>query len=166
MQTYVGTAKPYDFNGLVRHYYLRQFPWQAEIQLQITPKAERDKASHDIAQEVRQLLKPLKENSDVVFTIVEMPPGPPVLQTVVAEIHGPDAATRAQVTTMMTELFHESPLIDDVDNFMRSEQEIWRFEVDLDKAATQGVSVETINQHLVVVIPVMMLALLNDFSRL
>ena len=148
MQTYVGTAKPYDFNGLVRHYYLRMFPWQAEIQLQITPKAERDKTSHDLAQEVRKLLKPLKEGTDVVFTIVEMPPGPPVLQTVVAEVHGPDAETRAAVATMLTELFHESPLIDDVDNFMRSEQEIWRFKVDLDKAANQGVSVETINQHL------------------
>jgi multidrug efflux pump subunit AcrB len=148
LQTYVGTAKPFDFNGLVRHYYLRMFPWQAEIQLQITPKGERDKTSHDIAQEVRQMLKPLKEGTDVVFTIVEMPPGPPVLQTVVAEVHGPDMETRQQVAKMMTELFHESPLIDDVDNFMRSEQEIWRFQVDLDKAATHGVPVETINQHL------------------
>ena len=147
LQTYVGTAKPYDFNGLVRHYYLRQMPWQAEIQLQITPKAEREKTSHDIAQQVRQLLKPLRKTSNAVFTIVEMPPGPPVLQTVVAEIHGPDAQTRSSVANMMTDLFHESELIDDVDNFMRSEQEIWRFKVDLNKAANQGVSVETINQH-------------------
>jgi multidrug efflux pump subunit AcrB len=148
LQTYVGVAKPFDFNGLVRHYYLRQMPWQAEIQLQIKPRSERSRTSHEIAQQVRELLKPLKETSKAVFTIVEMPPGPPVLQTVVAEIHGPDAQTRAEVATMMTELFHESDLIDDVDNFMRSEQEIWRFKVDLNKAANQGVSVETINQHL------------------
>ena len=148
IQTYAGTAKPFDFNGLVRHYYLRQFPWQAEIQIQLTDKSERDRTSHDIAQDVRQLLKPIGKTADAVITIVEMPPGPPVLQTVVAEIHGPDQQTRSEVAKMMTELFHESELIDDVDNFMRSEQEIWRFKVDLDKAANQGVPVETINQHL------------------
>ncbi|MCK4710462.1 MAG: efflux RND transporter permease subunit, partial [Gammaproteobacteria bacterium] len=148
IQTYVGTAKPFDFNGLVRHYYLRMFPWQAEVQIQLTPKGERDKTSHDIAQEVRQLLKPIGSSSNAVITIVEMPPGPPVLQTVVAEVHGPDAKTRSEVATMLTELFHQSDLIDDVDNYMREKQEIWRFKVDLDKAANQGVSVETINQHL------------------
>ena len=148
VQTYVGTAKPFDFNGLVRHYYLRQFPWQAEVQLQLTPKDERSKSSHDIAQEVRALLKPIGRAANAVITIVEMPPGPPVLQTVVAEVHGPDAKTRSEVATMLTELFHESELIDDVDNYMRENQEIWRFTVDLDKAAVQGVSIETINQHL------------------
>jgi multidrug efflux pump subunit AcrB len=148
LQTYVGTARPFDFNGLVRHYYLRQFPWQAEVQVQLTSKHDRDKSSHDIAQEVRQMLKPIGKASDAVITIVEMPPGPPVLQTVVAEVHGPDAKTRAEVATMLTDLFRESDLIDDVDNYMRSKQEIWRFKVDLDKAANQGVSVATINQHL------------------
>ncbi len=148
IQTYVGTAKPFDFNGLVRHYYLRMFPWQAEIQIQLTAKDDRDKTSHDIASEVRQLLKSIGQSSNAVITIVEIPPGPPVLQTVVAEVYGPDAKTRAEVATMLTGLFHESELIEDVDNYMRDEQKIWRFEVDLVKAATQGVSVETINQHL------------------
>ncbi|MEN8176907.1 MAG: efflux RND transporter permease subunit, partial [Pseudomonadota bacterium] len=148
LQTYAGTARPFDFNGLVRHYYLRQFPWQAELQVQLLEKTERERSSHEIAQEARQLLKPIAEATGAVITVVEMPPGPPVLQTVVAEIHGPDAATRVAVANKMTELFRESPLIDDVDNFMREAQEIWRFQVDLDKAANQGVSVETINQHL------------------
>jgi multidrug efflux pump subunit AcrB len=148
IQTYAGTARPFDFNGLVRHYYLRQFPWQAEVQIQLLPKKERHRTSHEIAQEARELLRPIGAASKAVITVVEMPPGPPVLQTVVAEVHGPDAQTRASVATMMTELFHESPLIDDVDNFMREDQEIWRFDVDLDKAANQGVTLETINQHL------------------
>ncbi|MBL7001062.1 MAG: efflux RND transporter permease subunit [Gammaproteobacteria bacterium] len=148
IQTYVGTAKPFDFNGLVRHYYLRQFPWQAEVQLQLTGKGVRERSSHEIAQDVRQLLKPIGKAANAVITIVEMPPGPPVLQTVVAEVHGPDAETRSEVAKMLTELFHESELIDDVDNYMRADQEIWRFKVDLNKAANQGVSVETINQHL------------------
>lgn len=148
VQSYAGTAKPFDFNGLVRHYYLRQFPWQAEIQVQLTGKGERDKTSHDIAQEVRQLVKGIGKESNSVITIVEMPPGPPVLQTVVAEVHGPDAKTRTEVATHITQLFHDSALIDDVDNFIRDDQEIWRFKVDLIKAANQGVPVETINQHL------------------
>ncbi|HHJ19952.1 MAG TPA: efflux RND transporter permease subunit, partial [Gammaproteobacteria bacterium] len=148
IQTYVGTARPFDFNGLVRHYYLRQFPWQAEIQVQLAGKKERHRTSHEIAKAVRQQLKPIGAAANAVITIVEMPPGPPVLQTVVAEVHGPDAKTRTAVASMLTELFHESDLIDDVDNYMREKQEIWRFKVDLDKAANQGVSVETINQNL------------------
>lgn len=149
LQTYVGTAKPFDFNGLVRHYYLRQFPWQAEIQVTLIPKGERsDRTSHDIAQEARAKLKALARTSKSVITVVELPPGPPVLQTVVAEIHGPDAETRTQVANMMTELFRKSELIEDVDNFMRDDQEIWRFDIDLDKIANQGVTVEAINQHL------------------
>ncbi|MCP5313008.1 MAG: efflux RND transporter permease subunit [Chromatiaceae bacterium] len=148
LQTYAGTARPFDFNGLVRHYYLRQFPWQAEVQVQLLHKSERKRSSHQIAQEARELLRPIGAASKAVITVVEMPPGPPVLQTVVAEVHGPDAETRATVATMLTELFRESPLIDDVDNFMREDQEIWRFDIDLDKAANQGVTLETINQHL------------------
>ena len=148
LQTYAGTARPFDFNGLVRHYYLRQFPWQAEVQVQLLHKSERARSSHQIAQEARELLRPIGAASKAVITVVEMPPGPPVLQTVVAEVHGPDAETRATVATMLTALFRESPLIDDVDNFMREDQEIWRFDIDLDKAANQGVTLETINQHL------------------
>ena len=148
IQTYVGTARPFDFNGLVRHYYLRMFPWQSEVQIQLLHKKERHRTSHEIAQDAREMLRPIGAASGAVITVVEMPPGPPVLQTVVAEVHGPDAQTRASVANMMTDLFRESPLIDDVDNFMRTDQEIWRFDVDLDKAANQGVSVETINQHL------------------
>ena len=149
VQTYVGTAKPFDFNGLVRHYYLRQFPWQAEVQIQLLDKADRDRSSHEIATATRELLKPIGKAANAVITVVEMPPGPPVLQSVVAEIHGPDAKTRAAVANMMTDLFRESDLIEDVDNYMRDEeQEIWRFNVALDKAARLGVTVEDINQHL------------------
>jgi len=149
VQTYVGTAKPFDFNGLVRHYYLRQFPWQAEVQIQLLDKGDRERSSHEIATAARALLKPIGKAANAVITVVEMPPGPPVLQSVVAEIHGPDAKTRAEVANMMTDLFRESELIEDVDNYMRDEeQEIWRFNVALDKAATQGVTVEDINQHL------------------
>lgn len=150
-QNYIGTAQPFDFNGLVRHYYLRQFPWQAEVAVQLTDKTMRDRTSHEIASAVREQLQPIAEAAGVAITVVEMPPGPPVLQTVVAEIHGPDAETRRQVADDMTQIFRESERISDVDNLMRSSMETWRFEIDREKASRQGISAETINQHLAMV---------------
>ncbi len=150
-QNYIGTAQPFDFNGLVRHYYLRQFPWQAEIAIQLTDKTVRDRTSHDIASAVREQLETIAQESGVAITVVEMPPGPPVLQTVVAEVHGPDADTRRKVADDITQIFRESEIIADVDNLMRSPMETWRFEIDREKASRQGISVETINQHLAMV---------------
>ena len=148
LQSYIGNAQPFDFNGLVRHYYMRKFPWQADIAIQLLDKGDRERSSHEIATDIRKRLAPIAKQRGVTLTVVEMPPGPPVLQTVVAEIHGPDATTRRTVAAEMTELFHASPLITDVDNFMRSPTTTWNFRVDIQKAARQGVSVTTINQHL------------------
>ena len=150
-QNYIGAAQPFDFNGLVRHYYLRQFPWQAEIAIQLTDKGTRDRTSHQIASAVRDRLQPIAEAEGIAITVVEMPPGPPVLQTVVAEIHGPDAETRRQVADDLTQIFRESGIISDVDNLMRSSMETWRFQINREKASRQGISVETINQHLAMV---------------
>lgn len=150
-QNYIGAAQPFDFNGLVRHYYLRQFPWQAEIAIQLTDKTLRERTSHEIASLVRDRLQPIAQQEGVSITVVEMPPGPPVLQTVVAEVHGPDAETRRQVANDLTEIFRESGIISDVDNLMRSEMETWRFVINREKASRQGISVETINQHLAMV---------------
>ncbi len=148
LQDYVGTSAPFDFNGLVRHYYLRQYPWQAEIHVQLLHKKQRQRSSHEIATAVRQLIAPIAKQYAATTTIVEMPPGPPVLQTVVAEIHGPDQATRQQVARDLTAIFEQSELIDDVDNFMRGDLDIWRFNIDMNKAAYYGISTQTINQHL------------------
>jgi multidrug efflux pump subunit AcrB len=150
-QNYIATSQPFDFNGLVRHYYLRQFPWQAEIAIQLTDKTLRERTSHEIASMVRERLQPIAAAEGVALTVVEMPPGPPVLQTVVAEVHGPDAKTRRQVASDLTEMFQESGIISDVDNLMRSSMETWRFEINREKASRQGISVETINQHLAMV---------------
>ncbi len=151
-QNYIGTAQPFDFNGLVRHYYLRQFPWQSEIAIQLTDKTKRDRTSHEIASSVREQLQAIAQAEGVSITVVEMPPGPPVLQTVVAEIHGPDAQTRRQVAREITQIFRESGIIADVDNLMRStSMETWRFDIDREKASRQGISVKTINQHLAMV---------------
>ncbi len=148
LQSYIGNAQPFDFNGLVRHYYMRTMPWQADIAIQLLDKRERKRSSHEIASAIRTQLTPLVRAHNATLTVVEMPPGPPVLQTLVAEIHGPDAETRRKVASDMTRLFRESELVTDVDNFMRSEDYYWNFKVDVQKAARQGVSVATINQHL------------------
>jgi multidrug efflux pump subunit AcrB len=150
VQTYVGTAKPFDFNGMVRHYYLRDRPWQAEVQLQLTHKSERHRTSHEIAVEAREMLKGLgiEEAHGAVLTVVEMPPGPPVLQTVVAEVYGPDPQTRRQVARDMTEIFREVDTLDDVDNYLAQPYEVWRFSVDTEKAVRRGISVDSVIRNL------------------
>ncbi len=104
VQTYAGTARPFDFNGMVRHYYIRKEPWHGEVQVQLLNKKQRDRSSHQIAEEARALLTPIARSQGARITVAEPPPGPPVLQSVVAEIYGPDAATRRQVAGDMTDL--------------------------------------------------------------
>ncbi len=148
VQVYAGTAKPFDFNGMVRHYYLRKQPWQAEIQVQLVDKHERKRTSHEIATLTRENLHELLKGVGAQYAVVEMPPGPPVLQSVVAEVHGPDADTRRQVARDLTNIFKKAPNLVDVDNYMMSPHKYWRFMVDRDRADMRGISVETINKNL------------------
>jgi multidrug efflux pump subunit AcrB len=148
LQDYVGTVSPYNFNGMVRHYYLRGKPWEADIQVMLLDKHKRERSSHALASAAREQLTPLAQQLGARIAVVEMPPGPPVLQTVVAEVYGPDAETRRQVATDLTALFEEVPNIVDVDNYMAEPHDIWRFEVDTQKATRRGISVETINRNI------------------
>lgn len=150
LQTYVGTSQPFDFNGMVRHYYLRQQPWQADFHVQLKDKKDRSRSSHEIVIDVRRVLKKLlKElNSPAKLSMVEMPPGPPVLQSVVAEIYGSDDKTRWEVTKKMTEVFSKTSTLDDTDNYMLDPHEVWQFVVDTEKAVRLGISVDLINQNL------------------
>ncbi|MEA3411345.1 MAG: efflux RND transporter permease subunit [Pseudomonadota bacterium] len=148
VQTYVGTASPYNFNGLVRHYYLRERPWMGDLQVQLLDKHDRDRTSHEIAVEAREMLTPMAEEAGGRIQVVEMPPGPPVLQTLVAEIYGPTPEIRRQVAGEMTRLFEEAPSIADVDNYLESDNQRWHFDVNREKALRLGVSVEEINNSL------------------
>ncbi|MCB1875530.1 MAG: efflux RND transporter permease subunit [Chromatiales bacterium] len=148
MQTYAGTARPFDFNGMVRHYYLRSEPWQGEVHVQLIHKNKRKKASHDIALEARELLLPIAKQVGARLTMAEMPPGPPVMQSVVAEIYGPDAKTRREVAAMMTGVFENTEGLADVDNYMQASHDVWRFEVDTEKAVRRGISVDAIIRNL------------------
>ena len=148
LQTYAGTASPYNFNGLVRHYYLRNQPWQGDIQVQLVDKSDRERTSHEIADTARKLLTPIAKKAGALIQVVEMPPGPPVLQTIVAEIYGPSASSRRQFARDMTKMFEQAENIGDVDNFLEAEHSLLRFNVDADKAQRNGISVEDINRTL------------------
>ncbi|MEW8028124.1 MAG: efflux RND transporter permease subunit [Candidatus Thiodiazotropha sp.] len=148
VQVYAGTARPFDFNGMVRHYYLRSDPWQAEVQVQLLDKTDRERTSHEIAVDTREMLGKLIEGTGAKIAVVEMPPGPPVLQSVVAEVHGPSPEVRRQVTSDLTEMFEQTESLRDVDNYMRDPYRYWRFTVDTEKSVRRGISVDTINRNL------------------
>ena len=148
IQTYSGTASPYNFNGLVRHYYLRDKAWQGDIQVQLVDKGDRERSSHEIADAARKLLTPIATKAGARIQVVEMPPGPPVLQTIVAEIYGPSAQVRRQFAEDLTKKFEQAKNISDVDNFLEEPHEILRFKVDADKAQRNGISVEDVNRAL------------------
>ncbi len=148
VQVYAGTAKPFDFNGMVRHYYLREQPWEAEIQVQLLHKRDRKRSSHEIAVDARKMLQDIVQRAGATIAVVEMPPGPPVLQSVVAEVHGPDAETRRQVAQDLTEIFKQAESLRDVDNYLRGSFDYWRFKVDTEKAVRRGISVDVINRNL------------------
>jgi multidrug efflux pump subunit AcrB len=148
VQVYAGTARPFDFNGMVRHYYLRSEPWQAELQVQLTDKHDRDRTSHEIAVAARDMLNTLAKGTGATLAVVEMPPGPPVLQSVVAEIHGPSPELRRAFARDVTGFFQQAESARDVDNYLRGAYDYWRFDVDTEKAVRRGISVDTINRNL------------------
>jgi multidrug efflux pump subunit AcrB len=147
-QSYVGTASPFNFNGLVRHYFLRSQPWQGDIAVQLADKEKRSRSSHDIATEVREILTPIAQASGARLTIAEAPPGPPVLAPVVVELYGPTKEIRRKVAGDIMEILKKTPNVADVNTFMEVPHDDVQFEVDRLKAGMFSVSVEDINREL------------------
>jgi len=117
MEAYVGTSAPFNFNGLVRHYFLRAQPEMGDVMVTLLPKGDRDRSSHEIALDLRERLKALKLPAGASVKVVETPPGPPpVLATLLAEIYGPDEATRRKTAAQVEALFRTVPYVVDVDN--------------------------------------------------
>jgi multidrug efflux pump subunit AcrB len=140
LQVYAGTAQPFDFNGLVRHYYLRSSPWQGDLYIILTPKADRSEESHAIAVRLRrELLAGLDLPRGAVLKVVEAPPGPPVLATLLAEIYGPDVKTRLAVAREVKKLFEKVPYIVDVDDSWGHRQKRLRLSIDQDRLEFFGV---------------------------
>ena len=139
LQSYAGTAAPFNFNGLVRHYYLRERPELGELQVNLAPRGERKRASHDVALQLREQLKVLELPAGTSIKIVEVPPGPPVLATLLAEIYGPDAATRRAVAREVKKIFADVPFIVDIDDSIGEKRPRLRLSIDQDKLEFFGV---------------------------
>jgi len=147
-QVYAGVASPFNFNGLVRHYFMRQGANIADIQVNLLPKSERRAQSHDIAKRVRPRVAAIAAKFGARVAVAEVPPGPPVLQTLVAEIYGPDEPGRLALARKVIDIFQNTPGVVDTDWYIEADQPKVRFVIDKEKAALHGISAETISETL------------------
>ena len=144
IQAYAGTAAPFNFNGLVRHYYLRNGPEQGDLQINLQPKAERSRASHAIALDIRARLAGLAAPPGTAIKVVEVPPGPPVLATLLAEVYGPDAPTRRAAAAKLRQAFAAADFIVDVDDTAHPPQDRLRFAIDHESLEFHGVQEQAV----------------------
>jgi len=143
-QVYVGTASPFNFNGLVRHYFNRSGDHVADLQVNLLPKEERAAQSHDIAKRVRPRLAEIAARAGGRITVAEVPPGPPVLQTLVAEVYAPSAEDRLRLADAVKRIFRKTAGVVDIDWYVEAAQPRIRFVVDKEKAALSGISTAAI----------------------
>ncbi|MEI6208017.1 MAG: efflux RND transporter permease subunit [Desulfuromonadales bacterium] len=147
-QMYVGTSAPFNFNGLVRHYYLRKGANLADIQVNLLPKDERKDQSHAIARRIRPLVKSVADKYGARVKVAEIPPGPPVLSTLVAEIYGPDDASRAGIASKVKAILTRTAGVVDVDWYREDDRQKVTFVVDREKAALSGIAVDDVARTL------------------
>ena len=138
-QTYVGTSAPISFNGLVRHYDMRMGDNVADIQVNLVDKGERSEQSHDIATSVRADLQAIGKKYNANVKVVEVPPGPPVMSTIAAEVYGPDYEQQIAVAKQVKDLLAQTDNVVDVDWSVEDAQTEYKFEVDKDKAMKLGI---------------------------
>ncbi len=147
-QSYIGTSAPYNFNGLVRHYFLRQGSNEADIQINFLPKEKRHMQSHDLAKKMRPELQKIGEKYNANIKLAEIPPGPPVISTIVAEVYGPDTKRQIEIAQQIKQIFKDTKGVVDVDWQVEDPQPKVIFTVDKEKAALNGISTEAIAQTL------------------
>ena len=140
-QIHVGASGPFNFNGLVRHYYLRQAPYMADIQVNLAGKGRRARQSHDIAKRVRPPLVEIAQRHNARIKVAEVPPGPPVLSTLVAEVYGPDYERQRELAGQIMKVFEETEGVVDIDWFMEDNAPRYQLAVDREQAALHGISV-------------------------
>jgi multidrug efflux pump subunit AcrB len=149
-QVYAGDSSPVNFNGLVRHYFMRQGPNVADLQVNLADKSHRDEQSHDIAKRVRGPISEIAARYDASVKIAEVPPGPPVLSTLVCEIYGPDHEGRVDIARQVKEIFETTPGVVDIDWYVEDPMRMVKFRVDKERAAVRGISVVQAAQTLAV----------------
>ncbi|MCK5828890.1 MAG: efflux RND transporter permease subunit [Methylococcales bacterium] len=148
--SYVGTPSPIDFNGLVRQYYYRQAPQLADLRITLAPRQEREHNSHAVLLRLRKLLEPLNIDGTSI-KVVEVPPGPPVLSTVVAEIYGDsltDYQKQRETASIVMDRLKQEPFVVEVDSTVEADQTLWRFKTDKEKAMLSGISTQDIAMNL------------------
>ena len=143
-QSYIGTSGPFNFNGLVRHYYLRSGGNVADIQVNFLPKDERSAQSHEIAGRIRPDILKIGAQFNAKVKVVEIPPGPPVLSTLVAEVYGPDFQRQIEIARDIKGIFEKTKGVVDIDWYVEEDQKKFSFDVDRTKAALNGISAETV----------------------
>ncbi len=147
-QVYAGTAAPINFNGLLRQYYLRKGGIMGDIQINLLDKHHRDRSSHEIAASVRPRLAAVAAKYDGSVKVVEVPPGPPVMSPIVAEIYGPDYAEQKRLGRKLETIFHSTPDIVDIDSSVEADAQRYVIEVDRQRAALLGVSQQQVSDAL------------------
>ncbi|ACF45301.1 MAG: efflux RND transporter permease subunit [Prosthecochloris sp.] len=147
-QYYVGTGAPINFNGLVRHYYLRQNDNMADIQVNLVHKNDRSAQSHDIAKRVRPKVQEIASRYQANVKVVEVPPGPPVLSTIVAEVYGPDQEQQIMLAEKIKAIMKDTPGVVDVDWMVEDDYNEYSLVVDKEKAAYRGITTEQITNTL------------------
>jgi len=147
-QVYAGTSGPYNFNGLVRHYYLRRGSNQGDIQVNLKSVDDRKRPSHEIAKELRGPIQEIGKKWNARIKLAEVPPGPPVVSTLVAEVYGPDYMRQIEVARQIRQIFEETAGVVDVDWYVVADQKKLDFQVEQDKAALRGISDEEVSQSL------------------
>ena len=144
IQSYSGTAAPFNFNGLVRHYYFRSNPGQGDLAINLEPKGERQRASHLIALDVRERLHKLDLPIGAALKVVEVPPGPPVLSTLLAEVYGPDADSRRALATKIRQAFSSVDFVVDVDDSFGARGTRLRYAIDQEALEYHGVDEQAV----------------------
>jgi multidrug efflux pump subunit AcrB len=145
-QIYAGTSGPYNFNGLVRHYFLRSQPNQADIQVNLLSRHDRKAQSHEIARRLRPDLDKIAVPFGARIKVAEVPPGPPVLETLVAEVYGPDYQGQIDLAGKIKKVFQDTPGVVDVDWYVEDPQTKYDMKVDLAKAALHGISAADVSR--------------------
>ena len=144
VEVYVGTSAPFNFNGLVRHYFLRSGPLVADLQINLRPKHDRSRASHAFAKALRERIQPLVEDTVANVKVTEVPPGPPVLSTLVAEVYGPDLDQRVALAGEIREIFESTEGVVDTDWYVEAPGSRVELEVDRNKASRLGITPEAV----------------------
>ena len=163
-QTYTGTSGPYNFNGLVRHYYMRGQANQADIQVNLLPANRRNVQSHAIAKRLRPLLVAIGNTYGARIQVSEVPPGPPVIQTLVAEVYGPDLDGQTQVAQQIKSIFQDTPGVVDTDWYVEDPQPRLSIRVDEVKAAQHGIAVADVARALALATSGAQVGLIHDQS--